>query len=316
MRRVSLIATAVTFALFTVSSALASTVTYVTTWNGVGTTPAGVEVDGSGNVYVADIAGNRVLKYSSGGSLLQTIAPTEGEGALNSAVDVAIGPDGSIYASAAAPSEYVRKFASDGTYSNRWTQDAISIGIAADKAGNVYVQGVNEKISMYDAGGNFIDVFTGTGGNGVALNPSETIAYGFDLGNGLHAVDTTTGASSVLATLLNGSDRGAVAVNSVTGNIYVAERAGKVVQEFASNGTLIRNFNAWGAAGSGVSYSDTPSFGTIFGIAVDSGNNNIYVTDQSGKMLVFNEAVPEPSSIVLLSMGCFSLLAYAWRKQR
>ena len=124
MRCGLLIATVATLALFTASSVMADTLTYVTTWKGVGTSPRGLEVDGSGNVYVADIDGNQVLKYNSSGTLLQTIAPTTGDGKLNSPSDVAIASDGSIYVSAAAGSEYVRKFASDGAYTTRWRKPA------------------------------------------------------------------------------------------------------------------------------------------------------------------------------------------------
>ena len=170
--------------------------------------------------------------------------------------------------------------------------------------------------NRYDASGTLTGTWSGSGGNGLALNPSGTVAYGFGLNNTLYAVDLASNTSTALASLIDGSSRGAVAVNSVTGNIYVAERAGAVVQEFGSDGTLIQNWNTWGSAGSQVSYSGTSSFGTIFGIAVNSATNNIYVADQSGSVLVFHDAVPEPSAVVLLSMGLISLLAYAWRKRK
>jgi sugar lactone lactonase YvrE len=319
MRRGLFVALAVAFALFAVTSAMALPVTYVTTWTGTGTSPRGIEVDGSGNVYVADIGGTQVLKYNSSGSLQQTIAPSSGDGALNAPVGAAISPvDGSIYVcSAAGEGEYVRKFASDGSYVTRWAQDHNSMAITTDTAGNVYVQAVGGSISKYDSSGNNLGGMSGTGGNGIALNPSETIAYGFDLGNNLYATDLVAGTTTALASLINSSDRGEIAVNRVTGNIYVAERAAKAVQEFTSGGTLIQSWDTWGDAGSQVSYSGTsPSFGEIWGIAVNSATNNIYVADQSGKVMVFNEAVPEPSTVVLLTMGLIGMLAYAWRKRK
>ena len=316
MRCGSLVATAVAFALFTVSSALASTVTYVTTWQGVGVEPAGLEVDASGNVYVADLSGNQVLKYSSSGALLQTIAPTEGDGILVAPSDVAIGSDGSIYVSAAAGSEYVRKFASDGTYSNRWAQAAVSLGVATDAAGNVYASGVNGSLTQYDASGNPTNSWTGFGSSGLAFSPSQTIAYGATLSS-LVATDLIAGTTTTLAALKASGDRSMVAVNSATGNIYVAERGASAVEEYRGDGTLIQTWNTWGSAGSQASYSaSSASFGTIFGIAVDSTSNDIYVTDQSGKVVVFNESVPEPGTITLVLTGLIGLAAYAWRKRK
>jgi hypothetical protein len=46
----------------------------------------------------------------------------------------------------------------------------------------------------------------------------------------------------------------------------------------------------------------------------DGTMNNWY--DTTGVSFTVTEAVPEPSSVVLLAFGVISLLAFAWRKRK
>jgi tripartite motif-containing protein 71 len=62
--------------------------------------PAGIGVDASGNVYVADIGGHKVLKYSMSGAFIASFGVHgAGDGQMDMPVDVAIDSLGVIYVS-------------------------------------------------------------------------------------------------------------------------------------------------------------------------------------------------------------------------
>jgi hypothetical protein len=326
MRCALFILTVATLSLSAASPATADPMYYVTTWTGVGGAPCGVEVDASGNVYAADILGP-VLKYNSSGALLNTI----GAGLLSFPTDVAVSPtDGSIYVPMVNSSTpVINKFAGDGTPSTLWA-DTLSLSAVTDSSGNVYSAGViDTTLRKYDPTGTTLNTWTiPAQASGLALNPSQTVAYTTDedaTGN-LVAIDLNTSAATPLATLIDASDRCAVAVNPKNGNIYVAERAmstsGPVVEEFTSTGTLIRQWNTWGGVGSVASYTPgmSSSFSSAYGIAFDALTDRLYVSDRTAQsIVVFQEGgtvVPEPSVIMLAATGVLSLLAYAWRKRK
>ena len=76
--------------------------------SGIFVTPHGIHVDGDGNVWVTDFAGNaegtrghQVHKFSPDGELLMSLGiagqPGNGPGQLNQPNDVIVAPDGSIF---------------------------------------------------------------------------------------------------------------------------------------------------------------------------------------------------------------------------
>ena len=328
MRRDISITTRVTFAFLTVcvlmaSQAAAETIKYIETWN-IGATNNGVRgatVDSNGSVYVADYQGNSVRKYDAGGTLLQTITNSNMVGPSGVAISSL---DGSIYAASAAVSGspsayYMTKFASDGTYSIKWAQPNYALGVTADSSGNVYmVRGDTTTMSEYSSTGSLLHTYAGTGSTGLALNASQTIAYtvGYNgSGDILYATNLSSGVTTTLATGLLGTNQCSIAVNTNTGNIYVAERGANVVQEFSNGGTLIQTWDHFGATGSVVSDSTSSFDGAIYGVAVNSATNRIYVTSQSGKVYVF-ESIPEPSTMAMMTAAALGLLAYAWRRRK
>lgn len=315
--RCGLIAVAAALSLFTVSSAQADVVKYMTTWANVGGTPlCGADVDANGNVYVVRTGANDVQKFNSSGVVQQTFA-----GSLNVPTDVAVSSDGSVHVTNVGSSQVV-KYSSSGTVAASWACGT-SVSLTTDSSGNVYVVDIYGHLNKYSSTGTSLQTWTAPwDASGLALNAAGSVAYTTNTDSALYAIDLTTGTKTTLSTLIDSSDRAAVAVNSATGDIYVASRSTNVIQEFASNGTLVRQWDTWGDAGSQATYSaDAAKIGDNVGyrgIAFDGTTNNIYACDLAlgGGVTVFNVSVPEPGAVMLMSTGLIGLLAYAWRKRK
>ena len=295
--RCGLFLAAAAISLFSVSSALASTtITYLTTWADIGGSPCGIDVDAGGNVYVTRASGNDVLKYDSSGALLQTIS-----GSLGIPTDIDVShTDGSMYVTNVWPNAICVKYAADGIYSTQWSTGAPALSVTTDSSGNVYIADVAGSLKKYDPAGTVLDSWTIPAGSGLTLNANETIAY--TTANDFHpdeadpyspnrffAIDLSSGNVTPITTRIDTWDRCSIDVNTTTGNIYLASRTADFVQEFAGDGTLIREWNTWTTSGSEATYSEESSnFSSGFGIAVNSATNMIYVCDQvESKVMVF-----------------------------
>ncbi len=313
-----------TFVLSAISSAAAEVVSYVDTWTGVVTNPRGVEVDTSGNVYVADYGAKLIRKFSSTGTAGLTMSTTNGP------IDLAISPaDGSIFAVDVSWPGLVEKLTSNGSSLTSWAKASPSLAVATDSSGNVYVGTDNNVITKYGSTGTKLDDWTGLDTTtttaylcGLALDPTETIAYWINCDPTsssycyLMATDLSTDTTTVLSALLDSKgSRGQVAVDTSTGNIYVAERSAKVVEVFDNTGSRIDYWNTWDTETGEVSYADTGTFGSIFGIAVDSKTDRVYVVDQASKVFVFN-VVPEPSTSIMLVAGLIGLVVLERRRAK
>ena len=76
----------------TTETTFLSTVTTATIGLGFAT---GLTSDGSGNLWLADYQANEVFEFNPAGNLLRTITSST---YLNSTFDLALGPDGNMYA--------------------------------------------------------------------------------------------------------------------------------------------------------------------------------------------------------------------------
>ena len=176
--------------------------------------PNGIAVDSSGNVYVVDGGNNRVQKFSSSGAYLSQITATDPScaTAFASPVAVAVAPaSGALYITDTGNNRVVKidpatgvcdgvfdsSIAASGTFSS-------PRGVAADSAGTIYV---------LDSGHARIEKFDSTG----AL---------------LSALDT------------NGAPR-AVAVDATSNDVYVGDGAspfaGDII-EYNSTGAVVETF--------------------------------------------------------------------------
>lgn len=127
--------------------------------------PGRPAVDAAGNIYIPDITGDRVRKFSPGGVLLQTFGSGSGtgNGQLDGPVAVAIDPDGNVLVvevnnhrvSVFAPNGlFVRKFGSKGAQKGQMEQP---FDIALDSARNVYVaEFKNQRVQKFSPSGTSI----------------------------------------------------------------------------------------------------------------------------------------------------------------
>jgi hypothetical protein len=216
--------------------------------------PAGVAVDGAGNVYVADQGNNAVKEIVAVGGSIPASNPTIrtlGSG-FSSPRSVAVDGAGNVYVADQFNNAVKEIVAVGGSIpaSNPTIRTLGSgfngpFGVAVDGVGNVYVA---------DEGNNAVKEIVAVGGSIPASNPTiRTLGSGFNGPFGV-AVD---GA----------------------GNVYVADDGNNAVKEIvAVVGRIPASNPTINTLGSG--------FNGPFGVAVD-GAGNVYVADQ------FNSAVKE-----------------------
>jgi Leucine-rich repeat (LRR) protein/sugar lactone lactonase YvrE len=228
--------------------------------------PAGVAVDSTGNLYIADWQNHRIRKVDSAGNIT-TIAGTgaagyDGEGMATSRMlylprDVAIDSAGNLYI-ADAGNHLIRKVDSAG---NMTTVAGIGtvgktlanpLGVAVDSAGNLYIADTNNnRIRKVDSTSNMTTTVAGTG------------TQGYD-GEGI--------ATSKMLNLPRD-----VAVDS-TGNLYIADSMNYRIRKVdsAGNMTTVAGTGTPGYDGEGIATSKMladPS-----STAVDS-TGNLYIAD-------------------------------------
>ena len=252
------------------------------------TYPSGVAVDGSGNVYVADNYNNTIRKVSTGG-VVTTLAG-------------AAGCSGNA----------------DGTGSTArfWAP----WGVAADRAGNVYVADAdNDTIRKVTAGGAVTTLagLAGVGGTsdgagsaarfsdpaGVAVDHWGNV-YVADFNN--HTIRTITpgGMVSTLAGVggfygmgyADGTGAGAgfhnpcgVAVDTA-GNVYVADTGNNTIRKIAPGGLVTTLTGKEGNPGSADGDALSARFSGPSGVAVDAARN-VYVADTGNQTI--RKVMPE-----------------------
>jgi len=220
--------------------------------------PAGLAMDSSKNIYVADSSGQQVEVFSSNGTFLRKFGSYgTANGQFNGPNDVALDSSGNIYVADTNnhriqvfdnSGTFLRTFGSYGTGDGQFSQ---SSGIVLDSSGNIYVaDSGNHRIQVFNNAGTFLRKFGSVGtSNGMFSSPNN------------------------------------IALDS-SGNIYVTEISNQRVQVFNNTGTFLRKFGgrpistinpAPTAGGTGYSVGDVL---TVTGGV--SGTATVTVTTVSG----------------------------------
>jgi hypothetical protein len=283
--------------------------------------PNGVAVDGSGNVYVADTYNNTIRKITAGG-VVTTLAGTAGsygsaDGTAGAArftnpLGVAVDGSGNVYV-ADTGNNTIRKIAPGavvttlaGTAGAQGSADGTGNAarfygpraVAVDGSGNLFVADTDAVRKVTPAG--VVTTFaalTGTSaaGEGLAVDASGNVFFS----DGYFAVMrvSTAGAVTALAGATSGSmgyadGTGAaaqfagpedVAVDG-SGNVYVADSANFAIRKVTPAGVVTTFAGKAGSSGSTDGAGAAARFSAPIGVAIDK-SGNVYVAD-SGNHLI------------------------------
>lgn len=175
---------------------------------------------------------------------------------------------------------------------------ALPVGVAFDKAGNVYVSDAKQKrIYVYDQNGTFLRDLGSNGEfmrpTGIAINPDLGLLYGSDTLDHNFKIFTLEG--KLVSTIgKRGGGEGEfnyptnVAIDRRNGNVVVGDTQNFRIQVFDQNGKFLYKFGQVG---------DKPGmFARPKGVAVDSEGhiyvsdaafNNIQIFDDKGTLLLY-----------------------------
>ena len=234
--------------------------------------PFSIDLDASGNSFVADFGCSRLVKFGPNRSLIAIIGGGgTGDGRFIAPGGVAVGPDGSVYI-ADTFNNRIQKFDSNGAFLLKWGLPGSGEGqfntpfdVATDATGNVYVlDSYNQRIQVFDGSGAFLRAWGEPGfGSDKLLQP-----IGLD-------VDAAS-------------------------NVYVADTGNNQIVKFSSTGERL---TTWGVRGTGPGQMIAPN-----DVAAD-GSGHIYVVD-SGNRRIQKFTAPlvaslrvEPRTINLRSGG-------------
>jgi sugar lactone lactonase YvrE len=224
---------------------------------GIGS-PRALTLDRSCNLFVADSAGDRIVKYNPDGQQVAAFPLVVHDPGVEGPVGVTVDGDGNLYV-ADRGLAVVRKLSPAGKQSAVWGACSDSArpecesnlfispsGVAADGAGNVYVvDEATDRVTRFSADGKLLKMWGSEGSGPGQFEAPQAIAVDRD------------------------------------GNVFVADTSNNRIQFFSPEGALL---GQWGAHGTGPEQFDEPA-----GITVDR-DGNVYVAD------VFNFRVAKLSA--------------------
>jgi len=249
--------------------------------NGTGTgasfyEPAGIAIDASGNVYVADYGNNLVREISAAG-VVTTLAGSSTAGSANGTgisasfyepTGVAVDGSGNVYV-ADKGNNLIRKISAGGvvtTFAGSGTGGSANgkgtaasfyhpTGVATDASGNVYVADNSNNLVREISPTGVVTTLAGSGAQGAA-----------------NGTGTAASFSEPMAVTVDGS-----------GNVYVADYGNNVVRKISPTGVVTT------LAGSGISgladgTGTEAYFSSITGITLDA-SGNVYVADNGNNLV-------------------------------
>ncbi len=239
-------------------------------------TPLGLAVSASGNVYIADALNGRVRAVSPAG----TITSAGGSTSLGTPAGVAVDASGNLFVADFA-NHRVRKVAADGTVSTvagsgsqgyagdggpaTSAQLNLPRGVAVDAAGNLYiadtgnnvVRRVDTKGTISTIAGNGAAGFTGDGGLATLAQITNPVAIAVDAAGGVYVTD------------------GAVRVRKFFPGGPITTIAGNGTRGYSGDGGL-----ATSAQISGPSAIAVDAAGNVY--LADTANNSVRMLQPSG----------------------------------
>jgi len=250
--------------------------------NGIGTaasfgSPAGVAVDGSGNVYAADLTNNMIRKITADG-VVSTLAGSGSDGSANGTGNaasfyypsgVAVDGSGNVYV-ADGDNNMIRKITAAGVVTTLAGKDpndpgsedgmgtAASFfspsGVAVDGAGNVYVADRNNNMIRKITANGVVSTLAGR--NYEFYDDSGTLTH-FFLPSGI-AVDGS-------------------------GNVYVADTYHNMIRKITDDG-VVSTLAGSTTSGHADSTGTAARFSCPIGVAVDD-SGNVYVGDKFNNLI-------------------------------
>ncbi|WP_434626890.1 hypothetical protein [Chromobacterium sp. CV08] len=235
--------------------------------------PAGLGLDGSGNLIASDYGDGTIRKIDAGGNVTTYSSLTYvGTGAISQPFGVAVAADGSIYEGCGA-CNLIYKIIPTGTNSATVTVLAGSgatgsadgqgvgasfnspLGVAVDAGSNVYVADTgNNLIRKIDPSGNVVTL-AGSGTPGSANGQGTSASFNSPAG---------------------------IVIDS-GGNLYVAEAGNGLIRKIDPSGNVV-TFAGSGGPGSADGQGTSASFNAPTGLAID-GSGNIYVADSGNNLI-------------------------------
>jgi len=242
------------------------------------TRPAGVAVDASGNLYIAD-SGNNLIREITPAGLVSTLAGTsDTTGAIingaaatatfNDPVGVALDASNNVLVADAANS-LIRKITTGGIVSifagvvdTSTTSGTTPLslllnptGVTVDGTGNVFVAGYLSNTILEASPAGTLNIFAGTGQPGATNGAGSSASFYLPTSVALDAAD----------------------------NVYVADATNNLIRKITPAG-VVSTFAGSGAVGDIDSTGTAASFNGPSGLAVDAAGN-VYVADTDNDLI-------------------------------
>ena len=244
--------------------------------------PQGVAIDASSNVYVTDLYGNKVFKFSSGGGLSNTFAPTS----LATPLGIAIDTDSTLWVASSTSEVSHLTVAGAEASGSPFATPSSGTDVVLNTAGNwtdEYAGGIsgyltNYRNAMPGIGEAAIPVNNHPAG--LALDSTGNLWYSADVNGGggtlgrLSPTGTSNLAAITIASPLTPQGVFIDGLNHVWVSTYnsASQTTPSAMLEYTSTGVLISPAGGYSANG-----TLSPSPGFPGAIAVD-GSGNLWLT--------------------------------------
>jgi DNA-binding beta-propeller fold protein YncE len=260
--------------------------TLPTTGAGALSFPAGIVVDSTGDVFIADTGNNRIVGVNAQGAA--SALPISGIGALSSPSGLALDGAGNLYIADTGNNRIVKATSSGaGTVISTGSVTLNSPGgIALDQSGDLFIADTgNNRIAGVTSGGSAavlaITVSSGittlSSPKGLTVNNSGQL-YIADSGHNRIVSVAAGSTTGVVVSILGGvtlNNPTAVFTDSI-GNVYAADTGNSRIAEIdsSSNGTVLYTGSV---TLNGPKAMAVNPFGTVY--VADSGDNQVLVVD-------------------------------------